>query len=148
MALTDPQGRPRGSYSVLGGTLSGNPVAAAAGLATLTQLREPGVYERLFATGNRLRTGFKQLADDMGIPMQIPGEGPVFQVFFTDRPIRNHQDTLQADAPLASRFGLELISRGLFHTPGAKFYVSTAHGEREVAETLVAFEGALRAIAG
>ncbi len=146
MELTDPQGRPRGSYSVLGGTLSGNPVAAAAGLATLEQLRAPGLYERLFATGNRLRAVFKQLADDLGVPMQIPGEGPVFQVFFTDRPIRNHQDTLMADAPLAQRFGLELIARGLFHTPGAKFYVSTAHGEREIAETLEAFEGALRAI--
>src|SRR5438270_8060211 len=107
MELTDPQGRERGTYSVLGGTLSGNPVAAAAGLATLAELRKPGVYDQLFATGNRLRSSFTQLADDMGIPMQIPGEGPVFQVFFTDRPIRNHEDTLLADAPLANRFGME-----------------------------------------
>lgn len=148
LALTNPQQRDNGAYAVLGGTLSGNPVAAAAGLATLAELRTPGIYDRLFATGDRLRAGIKQLADDLSIPVQIPGVGHVFQVFFTDRPIHNHADTLAADAPLAFRFGLELLKRGLFHTPGAKFYVSTAHGDAEIEQTLVAVEGALRAVRG
>ncbi len=147
LALTDPLQRKDGRYAILGGTLSGNPVAAAAGLATLGELRKPDVYARLFATGNRLRHGIETLGRDLSIPLQVPGTGPFFQVFFTDRPIRNHHDTLAADAPLAFRFGLELLQRGLFHTPGAKFYVSTAHGDAEVDATLAVIEDALREVA-
>jgi glutamate-1-semialdehyde 2,1-aminomutase len=93
-----------------------------------------------------LRRGIETLGRNLGIPVQAPGEGPVFQVFFTERPIRNHQDSRAADAALAWQFGLELLDRGLFHTPGAKFYVSTVHGEPEIARTLEAVEGALRAV--
>ena len=146
MALTNPQQRGGGAYSVLGGTLSGNPVAAAAGLATLAELRKPGVHARLFATGDRLRAGIAALGRTLGIPLQTPGVGPVFQVFFTERTIRNHEDTLAADAPLAFRFGLELLKRGLFHTPGAKFYLSTTHTDAEIDQTLIAVEEALRAV--
>jgi glutamate-1-semialdehyde 2,1-aminomutase len=78
--------------------------------------------------------------------VQAPGEGPVFQVFFTERPIRNHQDSVAADAALAWQFGLELLDRGLFHTPGAKFYVSTVHGELEIERTLEVFAEALQAV--
>ncbi|MDQ3410960.1 MAG: aminotransferase class III-fold pyridoxal phosphate-dependent enzyme [Chloroflexota bacterium] len=146
LALTDPSLRGSGSYAYLGGTLSGNPVAAVAGLATLAEMRRPGVYERLFATGNTLRQGIETLGRDLGLPVRAIGEGPVFQVFFTEREIRNHHDSREADAALAWAFGLELLDRGLFHTPGAKFYVSTVHGEPEVARTLEAVEGALRAL--
>ena len=146
LSLTDPMRRGSETYAYLGGTLSGNPVAAVAGLATLAELRRPGVYDRLFATGNRLRQGIEALGRDLGFPIQASGEGPVFQVFFIDRPIRNHQDSRAADAKLAWEFGMELLQRGLFHTPGAKFYVSTAHGDPEVDRTLEAVEGALRAL--
>ncbi|MGH2602681.1 MAG: aspartate aminotransferase family protein [Dehalococcoidia bacterium] len=146
LALTDPGLRGSGSYAYLGGTLSGNPVAAVAGLATLAEMRRPGVYDRLFATGNALRQGIEALGRDLGMPVRAIGEGPVFQVFFSEREIRNHQDSRDADAALAWAFGLELLQRGLFHTPGAKFYVSTTHGEPEVARTLEAVEGALRAL--
>jgi glutamate-1-semialdehyde 2,1-aminomutase len=146
LALTDPGQRGSGSYAYLGGTLSGNPVAAVAGIAALAEMRRPGVYERLFATGNALRHGIETLGRDLGMPVRAIGEGPVFQVFFTEREIRNYQDSRDADAALAWAFGLELLQRGLFHTPGAKFYVSTVHGEPEVARTLEAVEGALRTL--
>ncbi len=146
MDLTDPRQRTNGGYAVLGGTLSGNPVAASAGLATLEQLREPGMYERLFASGDRLRHGIEALGREMGIPLQAPGDGPLFQAFFTDRPIRNHADTLAADADLAFRFGMECLTRGLFHTPGAKFYISSAHTDADFDRTLDVFREALRAV--
>lgn len=148
LALTDPTQRESSSYSFVGGTLSGNPVSAVAGLATLEQLRQPGVHERLFAIGNRLRQGIETLGRDLGVPVQAPGEGPVFQVFFSEQPIHTFPDSRAADPALAWQFGLELLQRGLFHTPGAKFYVSTAHGEQELARTLEAVEGALRAVKG
>ncbi len=146
LALTDPQQRGTGPYAVLGGTLSGNPVAAAAGLATLAELKKPSVHERLFATGNRLREGIVALGRDLGIPLQVPGVGPVFQVFFTARPITNHADTLVADASLASHFAMELLARGIFHAPNTKFYISTSHTDAEIDQTLVAIEEVLQVL--
>jgi glutamate-1-semialdehyde 2,1-aminomutase len=146
VALTDPHLKGSNTYAYLGGTLSGNPIAAVAGLATLEELRQPGIHERLDATGNALRNGLESLGRDLGLPVQAIGEGPVFQAFFTEREIRNYQDSRAADAALAWEFGLELLRRGLFHTPGAKFYVSTVHSDEDVARTLEAFEGALRAV--
>jgi len=146
LALTDPRQREKGPYAVLGGTLSGNPVAAAAGLATLEELKHPGVHARLFATGNRLREGIAALGRDLGIPLQVPGVGAVFQVFFTDRPIANHADTLAADTSLATRFAMELLARGIYHAPNTKFYLSTSHTDADIDQTLAVIEEALRAV--
>ena len=69
------------------GTLSGNPVAAAAGLATLEILRRPGAYEQIFATGRELMSTLRQLLHEAGIPAQVMGEPPLFEVVFTADPI-------------------------------------------------------------
>src|SRR5207245_634987 len=79
------------------GTLNGNPVAAVAGLATLAELRKPGTYERLFATGKRLRDGLAAAARKHGLPAQVSGEPPVFDIIFTDRPAVDYRATLTAD---------------------------------------------------
>ncbi len=146
VSVTDPSRRGTGAHSAIGGTLSGNPVAAVAGLATLRELKRPGTHERIFATGRRLMDGMTELGRQAGLPVQVVGEPPVFQVFFTEHPIRSHEDTAHADTRLGWVFGTELVKRGLFHTPGFKFYVSAVHGEREIADTLEAVEGALRAV--
>jgi glutamate-1-semialdehyde 2,1-aminomutase len=126
------------------GTLNGNPIAAAAGLATLGELRKPGVYERLFATGERLKGGLQQAATRAGLPAQVAGEAPVFEIYFTDRPIVDHRATLTADRERHGAFTHELIRRGVVKA-GQKFYVSLAHGDEEVARTLDAFAAALGA---
>ncbi len=146
MALTDGSAAVAEGGVMLGGTLSGNPIAAVAGLATLGVLREEGTYARLFETARQLRAGVETLGRDLGIPLVTAGEGPLFQVYFTDRPIHTYADTQAADSGRAWQWGMELIARGLFHTPGFKFYISSAHGETEIAETLTAFEDALRAV--
>ena len=66
------------------GTLNGNPVASIAGLATLEVLREPGIYEKTFARGRRLREGFQQALDQAEIPAQVIGHDTVFDIYFTD----------------------------------------------------------------
>src|SRR4029450_8223276 len=68
------------------GTLNGNPIAAVAGLATLAELRKPGAYERIFATGTRLRDGLAALVPKHGMPAQGSREAPVFHIIFTDQP--------------------------------------------------------------
>lgn len=146
MEVTDFARRERGQpHAYLTGTLNGNPVAAAAGVATLAVLRQPGVYERLYHVTDRLKAGLRQLAADRGVPLQVIGEGPLFQVVFSEREPRTYADLLAADRAMAVRFGLACLERGLFVNPGEKFYVSLAHSDEDIERTLEAFAGALDA---
>src|ERR1700676_2326491 len=87
------------------GTLSGNPVAAAAGLATLDILRRPGAYEQIFATGRELMSTLSQLLREAAIPPQIMGEPPLFDIVFTadPNPIRDYAGSLRGDMTIARR---------------------------------------------
>ena len=128
------------------GTLNGNPVAAAAGLATLAELRRPGVYARLFATGTRIKTALQAAADAAGLAAYVAGEAPVFEIYFTDRPITDYRATLTADRARHRAFTDELIRRGVVKA-AQKFYVSLAHGEDEIRHTVEAFTQAFRTVA-
>lgn len=128
------------------GTLNGNPIAAAAGLATLAELRRPGAYARLFQTGTRVKTALQDAADAAGIPARVAGEAPVFEIYFTDRPITDYRATLTADRARHRLFTDELLRRGVVKA-AQKFYVSLSHGEDEIRQTVDAFTAALRAVA-
>jgi glutamate-1-semialdehyde 2,1-aminomutase len=128
------------------GTLNGNPIAASAGLATLAELRRPGAYARLFQTGARIKAALKEAADAAGVPAQVAGEAPVFEIYFTDRPITDYRATLTADRTRHRAFTDELIRRGVLKAAG-KFYVSLSHGEDEIRQTTDAFTAALRKVA-
>src|SRR5262245_56051836 len=133
LQLADPGQKGRGRYCFLSGTLTANPVACAAGLATLNVLRQGGVYERLQLVGERLAKGLRQCGFNAGIPLQVLGEGPVMQVFFTDdRPLRNHRDLLRTDKKKAMSFCHELIRRGVYCTPGGKLYLSLAPTDQDI----------------
>lgn len=127
------------------GTLSGNPVAAVAGLATLAILRQPGAYERLFATGTVLRTGLATSLADAGFAVQVPGEPPMFDALFTATPVQDYRGTLAADAGLGKRFNALVRERGVFKNAG-KIYVSLAHDDADVAHAIAAFTGAAQAL--
>jgi glutamate-1-semialdehyde 2,1-aminomutase len=128
------------------GTLNGNPVAAVAGLATLGELRKPGTYERLFATGQRLRDGLAAAARKHGMPAQVSGEPPVFDIIFTDRPVVDYRATLTADRRRIALFNEECLRRGIVKAVN-KIYVSVAHSDQDVEETLAVFDAALAAVA-
>jgi glutamate-1-semialdehyde 2,1-aminomutase len=147
LQLADPQQKGRGRYCFLSGTLTGNPIACAAGLATLQVLRQAGVYERLHVLGRQLSEGLRQAGAEAGMPLQVLGDGPVLQVFFTDdRPLRNHRDLLRADRKKAVAFGHELIRRGVYCTPGGKLYLSLAHTDPDIDQTIEIAAAALRAL--
>jgi len=133
-------------FVVQAGTLNGNPIAAAAGLATLEELRRPGAYERLFATGERVKVALQDAARAAGLAAQVAGEAPVFEIYFTERPVTDYRATLSADRELHAAFTRALLERGLVKA-AQKFYVSLAHGEAEVSKTIDIFSGALRAVA-
>jgi glutamate-1-semialdehyde 2,1-aminomutase len=127
------------------GTLSGNPVAAVAGLATLEILKRPGTYEKAFATGRQLMSALGDMLRAAGIPAQVTGEPPLFDVVFAEGPVEDYRAALRADANLARRFNQSLRKSGILKGE-SKFYLSIAHGETEVAETLKAFETAVAAL--
>ncbi|WP_216851021.1 aspartate aminotransferase family protein [Acidisphaera sp. L21] len=127
------------------GTLSGNPVAAAAGLATLAVLRQPGAYERIFANGNAIRTGLEKALRDAGFAVQVPGEPPMFDALFTANPVQDYRSTLAADAVLSKRFNALVRERGVFKSAG-KIYISLAHDEVDIAQAIEAFTGAAQAL--
>src|SRR5213594_1842807 len=124
------------------GTLNGNPIACAAGLATLAELRKPGTYERLFRTGARLKAGLQAAVTKHGVAAQVSGEPPVFDLFFTDRPVVDYRATLTADRAKITRFNQELLRRGAVKAVN-KIYVSLAHSEADVEETLGIFDEVL-----
>jgi glutamate-1-semialdehyde 2,1-aminomutase len=128
------------------GTLSGNPIAAAAGLASLEILRRPGAYERIFATGRRLMAALTDLLRKHGIAGQVVGEAPMFDVVFTPSPISNYRHVQAGDAGLARRFNAKLRGRGILKGD-SKYYVSLAHDEADVAHTIAAWDASLRELA-
>jgi glutamate-1-semialdehyde 2,1-aminomutase len=128
------------------GTFNGNAIACAAGLATLAELRKPGMYQRLFTTGRRLREGLAAAARKHGLAAQVSGEPPVFDIFFTDRPVVDYRATLTADRDRIKRFNQELVRRKVVKAVN-KIYVSLAHTDKDVDETLDIFDQALGVIA-
>jgi glutamate-1-semialdehyde 2,1-aminomutase len=128
------------------GTFNGNAIACAAGLATLGELRKPGTYDRLFRTGARLRDGLAAAVRKNGLAAQVSGEAPVFDLFFTEAPIVDYRATLTADRQRIRWFNEELVRRGLVKAVN-KIYVSLAHSDADVEETLSIFDHALAAVA-
>ncbi len=125
------------------GTLSGNPVAAAAGLATMAILRRPGAYEQIHATGRELMGALGDLLKAAGIPAQISGEPPLFDVVFTDEPVRDYRGTLRGDANKMRRFNTLLRERGILKGE-SKYYISLAHTPEDVRFTIAAWKSAIK----
>jgi glutamate-1-semialdehyde 2,1-aminomutase len=137
MSVLDARSRPKAEVVWATNTLNGNPVCAAAGVAALDVLGEPGVYQRLHRIGARLRQGMVESGERHGFPVQAPGEDAVWGIRFTDRrPLRNWIDLTTHDKDLGWRWAIELMKRGLLVNPNEKFYISIAHSDEDVDRTL------------
>jgi glutamate-1-semialdehyde 2,1-aminomutase len=131
------------------GTLSGNPLAMAAGLATLGRLRTDRPYARLEVISARLEDGLRRIASDCKIPNVIQRVGSMLTLFFNPANVHNYDDARRSDTPLYARFFWEMLVRGVYF-PCSQFeaaFVSTAHTEVHVDQTLAAAREAFRAIA-
>ena len=124
------------------GTLSASPVASVAGLATLEVLKRPGTYDRVFATGRELMGTLSELLKSSGLPAQVIGEPVLFDVAFTREPIRDYRGTLKVDADLQRRFNAALRKRGIMKSE-TKYYISVAHTDADVKQTIEAWKGAI-----
>ncbi|MEX2499888.1 MAG: glutamate-1-semialdehyde 2,1-aminomutase [Wenzhouxiangellaceae bacterium] len=128
------------------GTLSGNPVAMAAGLANLDLITEPGFYEELTANTLRLTEGIHAEAESAGVPMAVSAVGGMFGLFFTDRErIENFDHAAGCNLEAFKRFFNAMLDAGVYLAPSAfeAGFVSSAHGEREIDDTIAAAKGAL-----
>jgi glutamate-1-semialdehyde 2,1-aminomutase len=123
------------------GTLSGNPIAAAAGLKTLEILKRPGAYERIFKTGRALMEGYTDILARARVKGRVVGDAPMFDVVFTDRPVTDYRSAL-GDEALMKRCNVLLRQRGILKGE-SKYYISLAHTDADVAFTLEAFASAL-----
>ena len=126
------------------GTLSGNPVAAAAGLATLEVLRRPGAYEKVFATGRQLMAGISSLLQKAGLSAQLIGVPPLFDIVYAAGDVHDYRATLRGDVEMQRRFNRRLRESGILKGE-SKFYVSLAHEAADITHTLAAVGSAVEA---
>jgi len=127
------------------GTLSGNPLAMAAGVATLMELREWPPYARLEALSARLADGLRQAAAAAGVPHQVQRVGSMLTLFFADRPVTDYDTAKTSDTAKFARFFWGMLDRGAY-LPCSQFeaaFVSAAHTEADIDRTVAAAREAL-----
>jgi len=131
------------------GTLSGNPVAMAAGLATLEAVARPGFHARLAAATDRLVAGFTHAAAAAGVPLTANHVCGMFSLFFNPGPVGNYREVMASDAARFRRFFHGMLAEGVYFAPSAfeAGFVSAAHGEAEIAATVEAAGRVFAAIA-
>jgi glutamate-1-semialdehyde 2,1-aminomutase len=129
------------------GTLSGNPVAVAAGLATLKRVLEPGFFDRLGAATAKLAEGLAREGRDAGIAFSSASVGGMFGFFFRDAPPASFAQVMQSDREAFNRFFHAMLERGVYLAPSAfeAGFVSAAHSAADIDATLAAARGAFAA---
>ena len=122
------------------GTLSGNPVATACGLATLREIRKPGFYEALGAQTQKLMAGLKGAADQAGVPFSVDSEGGMFGFFLFDALPQNYAKVMTTDNKRFNTLFHGMLDRGVYFAPALyeAGFMSAAHTEADIAETVAA----------
>ena len=144
MACISPLG---GVYQA--GTLSGNPVATACGLATLKEIQRPGFYQNLSATTRSLMQGLQRAADAAGVPFCFDCEGGMFGFFLLPSLPQNYQQVMQTDSARFNRLFHALLDGGVYIAPALyeAGFVSAAHSQADIEQTLAVAEQAFLALA-
>lgn len=128
------------------GTLSGNPLAMAAGIASLRMLEELDPYARLDRLGAQLRDAVQSAARAKGLPVQVPQRGSMFSIFFNDAPVRDYATALRSDAKVFTRFFHGCLDRGVYLAPSAfeAGFISTAHEGAAITRAAEVFTEVIR----
>jgi glutamate-1-semialdehyde 2,1-aminomutase len=143
MSLISPEGP---AYQA--GTLSGNPVAVAAGTAMLDLLRRENPYDRLEQLKEYFCAGLREAAISAGVPLRIQSLGSMFTPFFVSGPVTDYASALQSDKAAYGRFFHGMLRRGVYLPPAQweAGFVSAAHTRRELDFSIKAAAAALRAV--
>ncbi|HUG14889.1 MAG TPA: glutamate-1-semialdehyde 2,1-aminomutase [Thermomicrobiales bacterium] len=132
------------------GTLSGNPLAVAAGLATLRGLREPGVFDGIVAKTKRLIDGIGEAADAVDVPAFTTQAGTLGCVFFNEQPVTNYEEAATSDTARFASYFHGLLERGVYVAPSQfeAIFLSAAHTDEDIDATIAMAGEALRAASG
>jgi glutamate-1-semialdehyde 2,1-aminomutase len=137
LAVFDRSASDDDSYVNRIGTLNGNPIACAAGLATLTVMREKDTYTKIHRNGAAIKGALVDICKENGVPVQSCGENAIFDVYFSEVPVSNYRDTLAADGGMMTRYNTGLLERGILKG-GQKYYPSAVHTEEDLEKTIQA----------
>lgn len=130
------------------GTLSGNPVAMAAGLAALEELTSTNAYERLEKLGQALRDGMQEAAGKAGVPVTFNQCGSMFCGYFTDKPVHNLSDAMHSDRERFKKYFHGMLQHGVYLAP-SQFeagFLSTAHTEQDIQKTFDAAAAVMKTL--
>jgi glutamate-1-semialdehyde 2,1-aminomutase len=130
------------------GTLSGNPLAMAAGIAALRLLEELNPYDRLDKLGRQLREAVLNACKAKGLAVQVPQYGSMFSIFFSEIPVRDYATALKGDAKVFGRFFHACLDQGVYLAPSAyeAGFISTAHDGAALAKACEVLDAAVRKI--
>lgn len=130
------------------GTLSGNPLAMAAGIATLTVLKRPGVYDELRAKSERLAAGVKKAAADAGVKVCVNQTDSLMTCFFAPGPVTDYASAKTSDTALYAGFFNGLLNRGVYYPPSQfeAVFTSLAMTDADIETSLIAAQGAIAAL--
>lgn len=124
------------------GTLSGNPLAMAAGIASIKMLRDESPYNRLETIGQGLANGFREIALRKGVPLQVPQTGSMYCLFFSEDPVTNFDQAIACEHETFKTIFHKMLDQGVYLPPSSyeTCFISTAHTEKEMEQTLEVFE--------
>jgi glutamate-1-semialdehyde 2,1-aminomutase len=130
------------------GTLSGNPLAMRAGLATLPKLEAPGFYEAVNRRTGRLADGLRAALREAGVAGHVNVAGSLLTLFFSEQPVRDYADAKKSNTAKFGKFFQEMLERGIFLPPSQyeALFVSAAHTDAEIERTIVAVRESLAAV--
>jgi len=127
------------------GTLSGNPLAMAAGIASLKLLRETSPYQHLEELGSTLASGVSEIAHEYSIPLQVPQVGSMYCLFFSEKPVANFEDALASNGELFNKLFQYCLTNGVYLPPSAyeTCFISAAHKDSDIEKTLDCIRGGI-----
>lgn len=130
------------------GTLSGNPLAVQAGLATLKELNRPGIYQELERKGAELAKALERSAGEAGVKLQVNRVGSLLSLFFTDKTVDSLDSALSSEQDVFRQFFIAMQEEGIYLAPSQfeAWFISTAHTEQDLKETAAAFARSLSRI--
>jgi len=139
MSVCNAFEKEKGDFVSMIGTMSGNPLAVAAGLAALKIVKRPGFYDAVNATGRKLMDALGNAFAQVGIPVHVSGVEACFDVYFIDRPVGKYRETLKSDAGMLKKYNAAMLKRGILKG-GQKYYTGACHTDEDVAQTINAFQ--------
>ncbi len=144
---TNPQHKGQPDYAYVNGTLHGNPVAAAAALATLDVISEPGFHDALNRRAETFYQQIQSVLDRHRLPARVTGRASFWQLLFADRDPRNQMDVLASDLERSKALDLALLAGGCYILPNVRRFVSAVHDQTDFTDTLAILDTACAAVA-